>query len=88
LELSAWGLDPAAFGAAEETITTRVDVRQYLDQKLAALRCHKTQFGPDNLFTSLPDDLAEEFLGVEFFTRATPQSGSDHDPLLKLLSGY
>ena len=62
-----WGLEPAAFGAPPETIVETVDVRPQLALKLRALRAHRTQIAPGHLFHSLPDDLAEAYLGREFF---------------------
>lgn len=83
---NTWGLSPDAFGAPPSTITTRLDVRHYLDTKLAALGCHRTQLTGDNLFRAMPRDLAEEFLGWEFFVRAYPaETGSDR--LKELVDG-
>ncbi|HEX8249127.1 MAG TPA: PIG-L deacetylase family protein [Pyrinomonadaceae bacterium] len=70
LNFNAWGIEPAAFGAASSTITTRLDVRKHLDAKIAALKCHRTQFDENNSFVSLPPDLAEKFLGWEYFVKA------------------
>jgi len=84
LKLDAWGLDPNAFGAPRSTITTRLDVRPFLAAKLEALNCHQTQFAKDNLFTSLPRDLAEEFLGWEFFVKAD-SSNTDKDKLAEIV---
>jgi N-acetyl-1-D-myo-inositol-2-amino-2-deoxy-alpha-D-glucopyranoside deacetylase len=84
LNFNAWGLNPKAFGSTSSTITTCLDVRQYLDAKLDALNCHRTQFGKENLFASLPRDLAKEFLGWEFFVRANP-SNTDQDKLAEII---
>ena len=59
-----WGLEPEAFGS-DRAPSLSVDVRSVLTQKLAALRAHRTQLGPDHLLTALPLDLAERFLGTE-----------------------
>jgi LmbE family N-acetylglucosaminyl deacetylase len=67
-----WGLHPEQFGAPVGSITTVLDVRPFLASKLRALRCHRTQLPPDHLFHVIPDDLAEEFLGGEYFVRARP----------------
>ncbi len=85
LNFNAWGLNPNAFGAPSSTITTRLDVRRYLDAKIDALNCHRTQFATDNLFVSLPRDLAEEFLGWEFFVRAN-QASTAQDKLLEFVT--
>lgn len=59
-----WGLEPEAFGT-DRPPSVAIDVRTVLTQKLAALRAHRTQLGPDHLLTALPLDLAERFLGTE-----------------------
>ena len=41
-----WGIVPDAFGAGAMPATLTVDVRDWVPRKLAALRCHRTQFGP------------------------------------------
>lgn len=81
---NAWGLKPDAFGVPCSNITTRLDVREYLDVKLAALKCHRTQFAEDNMFISLPRDLAEKFLGWEFFVKAD-SSNTDKDKLAEIV---
>lgn len=72
-----WGLAPEAFGSPETGPTVVVDVRPVLDRKLAALRAHSSQLGPDHLLAALPDDLAERFLGEERWRVALPTSGGD-----------
>jgi N-acetyl-1-D-myo-inositol-2-amino-2-deoxy-alpha-D-glucopyranoside deacetylase len=72
LTADLWGLDPDAFGAAADSITTLLDVRPFLPAKLAALRAYASQIGPSHLLSVLPDDLAEEFLGREYFVRIRP----------------
>jgi LmbE family N-acetylglucosaminyl deacetylase len=73
LTADLWGLEPDTFGAAADSITTRLDVRPFLPAKLAALRAYASQIGPSHLLSVLPDDLAEEFLGCEFFVRTKPE---------------
>jgi LmbE family N-acetylglucosaminyl deacetylase len=67
-----WGLEPDAFGAPADSITNSLDVRPFLPAKLAALRAYASQIGPSHLLSTLPDDLAEEFLGREYFVRISP----------------
>lgn len=75
LNFNAWGLKPSAFGVPAGDITTRLDVRAFLNAKLEALNCHRTQFAKDNTFVSLPPDLAEEFLGREYFIKDVSANG-------------
>ena len=72
LTTDLWGLEPDAFGAPPDSITNSLDVRQFLPAKLGALRAYASQIGPSHLLSTLPDDLAEEFLGREYFVRIRP----------------
>jgi LmbE family N-acetylglucosaminyl deacetylase len=71
-----WGLRPGDFGVPAETITSVVDVRPFLAAKLRALRSHRTQLHPAHLLLALPDDLAWEFLGREYFVRPQPRDAA------------
>jgi LmbE family N-acetylglucosaminyl deacetylase len=74
LPADLWGIEPDAFGAPADSITTVLDVRPFLPAKLAALRAYATQIGPSHLLNELPDDLAKEFLGREYFVRIRPET--------------
>jgi len=68
-ETHLWGIPPEQFGVPPEEITTTYDVTPFLGRKLAALRCHRTQLGGSHALTHLPQELAAEFFGAEFFQR-------------------
>jgi hypothetical protein len=72
LPADLWGLRPGEFGVPAARITTVLDVRKFLAPKLLALRSHRTQLPPEHLFQVIPVDLAEEFLGREYFVRVWP----------------
>jgi LmbE family N-acetylglucosaminyl deacetylase len=72
-----WGLDDRKFGVPEESITTVVDVRGVLDRKLRAIRAHRSQLDEGNLFGDLDGELAELFLGHEYFRRIGANSAPD-----------
>jgi N-acetyl-1-D-myo-inositol-2-amino-2-deoxy-alpha-D-glucopyranoside deacetylase len=78
LAADLWGIAPDAFGAPADSITTALDVRPFLPAKLAALRCYASQIGSSHLLSALPDDLAEQFLGREYFIRV--RSGQPSRP--------
>ena len=78
-----WGISPDSFGSSEAGSTVVVDVRPVVARKLAALRAHRTQLGPDHLLTALPEDLAERFLGEERWRVARP-AGAGDGPLGRL----
>jgi N-acetyl-1-D-myo-inositol-2-amino-2-deoxy-alpha-D-glucopyranoside deacetylase len=73
LEADLWGLAPEDFGETAEDRLVAIDVVPFLETKLAALRCHRTQLSPQHLLNTLPDDLAREILGREHFL--PPPSG-------------
>jgi LmbE family N-acetylglucosaminyl deacetylase len=78
LPAELWSLAPADFKATAEQVTAAVDVSSVFDQKLAALRSHRTQLDPDHLFTRMPREVALRFMGVECFRCADGQPG---DPI-------
>ena len=74
--------DPNKVGTPDETITTRVEIGSYLDRKLDALRCHRSQVAPDWWFFRMSRDELHEKFSREFFTRIVshvPVNGSEHD---------
>ncbi len=47
-------------GRRPDEITALVDVSEYLDRKLAGIRCHTTQVGRRNRFADTPDEVKRE----------------------------
>ena len=72
-----FNVEPDAFGDHAKPPSFVVDVRRWVPRKLKALRCHRTQVGPDNAFYHLTDEQAERLLGVEQFRRAALEAGWD-----------
>jgi N-acetyl-1-D-myo-inositol-2-amino-2-deoxy-alpha-D-glucopyranoside deacetylase len=62
-----WTLRPEDFYVTAEAITCEVDVTPVLPQKLAALRCHRTQLDQQNVLAHLTPELARSFFGTEAF---------------------
>jgi len=64
-------------------VTTTLDIKPYLPQKLAALRAHRTQIRPDWMWLGVPEDVREAVLYVEHFvrvqTRVPVPHGDEHD---------
>jgi LmbE family N-acetylglucosaminyl deacetylase len=54
-------------GVPDERVTTRVDVRAYVDKKRAALACHASQIGPNHFLSQAPPKLLDELWAYEFF---------------------
>lgn len=74
------GIDISAFprltgdiiGWPDEQVHAVLDVSHTVDAKWAALNCHRTQFGPDNLFRRLPEALTRQMMSREYFAQAYP----------------
>lgn len=81
LDSSFWGIAPDAFGHAAIPPTFAIDVRDWVPRKLAALRCHRTQMGPNNPIAWIDEGEARRCLGVEYFRRS-PLAAS-HDSVLE-----
>jgi LmbE family N-acetylglucosaminyl deacetylase len=89
LRLTPSGFDPQEFDNSwtpRSLITHRVDVRPYLDQKLAALRAHASQSVADSgvrtlgVLSRLPRPLAQILIGTEYYLRVTnPATSSTRD---------
>jgi LmbE family N-acetylglucosaminyl deacetylase len=76
LPAQLWSLEPGDFMATAEQVTAMVDVSSVFDQKLAALRSHRTQLDADHLFTHMPREIALRFMGVERFRCADGRPGN------------
>jgi LmbE family N-acetylglucosaminyl deacetylase len=70
-------VEPDAFGDYAAPPSFLVDVHEWVPRKLAALRCHRTQIGPNNAFHHLTEDQARRLLGIEQFRRAALEAGWD-----------
>ena len=57
------------FGSPDALITTRVDVRDYVEQKRKAMAAHASQIPADSFFMSMPPDVFRESFGYEWFIR-------------------
>jgi len=60
------------------------DVRPWVDRKLAALRCHRTQMGPNNPIAWIDEAEARRWLGTEYFRRS-PLPSSNGECILEEL---
>jgi N-acetyl-1-D-myo-inositol-2-amino-2-deoxy-alpha-D-glucopyranoside deacetylase len=68
------------FGTDDENVTTRIDARDYLDAKLAAMRAHATQIAVDSPFFALSDMVGQRALGTEYYTLLAGPASADHGP--------
>jgi LmbE family N-acetylglucosaminyl deacetylase len=79
------GMDTADFdqrlarmpGWPDEAINAVLDVSDTVDAKWDALQCHRTQFGPENLFRRMPEPDVKRMMGTEYFALAWPAPEPD-----------
>ena len=74
--------DPAT-GWPDDQVHVRLDIASTVNSKWEALNCHRTQFGPGNLFRRLPEEQVKALMSVEHFALAwpEPQAGLQLDGL-------
>jgi len=70
-----FNVEPDAFGDYARPPDFVVNVGDWVPRKLAALRCHRTQIGPENAFFHLTDEQARRLLGAELFRRSPLEAG-------------
>ncbi len=80
-ELAAMGQDTSDFarfeddgaGWPDDKVNVTMDVADTVEAKWSALQCHRTQFGPSNLFRRLPEPLVKRMMSQEHFALAWPE---------------
>lgn len=78
-----WGIPADAFGLRAERATITVNVERFVPQKLAAIRCHRSQMHDGDPFARLDGASARRLLGMEDFHRADIPAGGP--PVLEQL---
>ena len=73
-------VDELPFGVDDEVVTTAVDATGHGEQKLAALRAHRTQIAVDGVFFALSNMLGREALSVEYFRLVEGELGAERHP--------
>jgi N-acetyl-1-D-myo-inositol-2-amino-2-deoxy-alpha-D-glucopyranoside deacetylase len=63
-------MNTAIMGTPDEIISTRIDVQDYIGQKMQAFAAHKTQIAPDNFLFTLPEEQHKQVFGYEYFVLA------------------
>jgi LmbE family N-acetylglucosaminyl deacetylase len=72
--------DFGEFGTPEAQITTTVDVRDFVEQKRAAMAAHQSQIDENHFFLMMPLDAFREAFGHEWFIRRGAEAGiREHD---------
>lgn len=72
-----WGFSADSFGVPSHQITTMLNVKETLSEKMQAIRAHKTQLVLDNIFSLIDDEAAALFLSREYFRLAQPATASN-----------
>ena len=62
--------EPPPFAVSDDRVTTWLDVRPFIDKKLAAMRAHRTQIPEDSWFLKLVDVVGAHAWATETFERA------------------
>ena len=63
-------------GTPDELVTTRIDVRDYLDRKRKAFAAHVSQNDPNSWFTTMASQIYEIAFGTEYYQLARGKPGS------------
>ena len=67
-------VDELGYGVPDDEVTTAIDCRAYLPQKLAALAAHHSQITVEGSHFALSNKVGQQAFGVEYYTRlAGPQ---------------
>lgn len=75
-------VEDVAMGVTDDRLGAVIDVRTVLDHKMEALRQHVSQLDPASFFLNIPNEVAGEVFGDEFFVRHrsdVPATGVEDD---------
>jgi LmbE family N-acetylglucosaminyl deacetylase len=77
--------DPEEFnmGVPSHLITTRIDVRSFLDRKREAMRAHASQISETSFFLAMPPEAFEASWGTECFVLRGAAEGTAEDDLFE-----
>lgn len=75
--LPGWANDDNGPVWPDQPVHARVDAREFVDAKWAALFSHRTQFGERHPFRVVPESLVRELIAVECFELAWPMRTPD-----------
>lgn len=64
-------------GTPDELVTTRVDVKDYVDRKRKAFQAHVSQNDPNSWFATMQDQIYELAFGTEYYQLARGEPGSE-----------
>lgn len=67
-------------GIPDELCTAEIDVSAYVDIKLQAFQCHRSQLSPDSPFSLLPPEVRWDFMSTECFSLAGSRLEPGQEP--------
>jgi LmbE family N-acetylglucosaminyl deacetylase len=75
-DLSSLGdFDWESMGVPDELCTAEIDVSAYVDIKLQAFQCHRSQLSPNGPFSLIPPEVRWDFMSTECFSLADSRLG-------------
>ncbi|MSQ12057.1 MAG: hypothetical protein EXR48_05140 [Dehalococcoidia bacterium] len=66
-------------GTPDDLVSAEIDVAEFADVKLQAIRSHATQMQPNNPFTRMPPSVSAQFQSTEYFQRVWPPHNGPHE---------
>lgn len=79
--------DASRFTVDDDRVTTTLPVHAQLDQKRRAIEYHVTQIRKDSPFLSMPDEIADDLFGLEYYIRAASRVPLPEGPETDLFAG-
>lgn len=66
-------LEENGMGWPDDQITAIINVSDTVEAKWEALNCHRTQFGPGNLFRRIPEEDIKRLMSKEYYAQEWPK---------------
>lgn len=79
--------DELTFGVPDDRITTAIDARDFLPNKVEAMRAYPTQIEVDGHFFALSNDVGQGLFGVEHYRLAVGPTPADGEREADLFAG-
>jgi LmbE family N-acetylglucosaminyl deacetylase len=79
--------DLESMGVPDELCTAEIDVSAYVDIKLQAFQCHRSQFSRNGPFDLLPPEVRWDFMSTECFSLAGARLEAGQKPEADLFAG-
>jgi N-acetyl-1-D-myo-inositol-2-amino-2-deoxy-alpha-D-glucopyranoside deacetylase len=62
-------VEDVPMGARDDELGAGIDVEEHLEQKMAALKAHRSQIAADSFFLTIPPEFVAQAFGTEWFVR-------------------